>query len=160
MKKLKLYIETSTWNFVFADDAPEKMAVTKEFFDLVAKGAYEVYASEVVVAEINRAPADIKAKLVGLINKHKPVMLDLKPDAESLADAYMERGIIPDKKVEDALHVAIATLEELDAVVTWNYKHLANIRKAELFFSVNLSRGFHKKVEIITPWEVVGYDES
>ena len=72
----------------------------------------------------------------------------------------MEQGIIPDKKAEDALHVAIATLEELDAVVTWNYKHLANIRKSELFYSVNLSRGFHKKVEIITPWEVIGYVED
>ena len=50
--------------------------------------------------------------------------------------------------------------EELDAVVTWNYKHLANIRKAELFFGVNLEQGFHKKVEIITPWEVIGYVES
>ena len=160
MKKLKLYIETSTWNFVFAEDAPEKMAITKEFFNLVAKGAYEIYASEVVIAEVNRASADIKAKLIGLINKHKPVMLDLTQDAERLADTYMERRIIPEKKVEDGLHVAIATLEELDAVVRWNYQHLANLRKSELFYSVNLSRGFHKKVEIITPWEVVGYDEN
>ncbi len=160
MKKLKLYIETSTWNFVFAEDAPEKMAIAKEFFNLVAKGVYEIYASEVVMAEVNRASADIKTKLIGLINKHKPVMLDLTEDAERLADAYMERRIIPEKKIEDGLHVAIATLEELDAVVTWNYQHLANLRKSELFYSVNLSRGFHKKVEIITPWEVVGYDEN
>ena len=160
MKKLKLYIETSTWNFVFAEDAPEKMAIAKEFFNLVAKGVYEIYASEVVMAEVNRASADIKTKLIGLINKHKPVMLDLTQDAERLADTYMERRIIPEKKVEDGLHVAIATLEELDAVVRWNYQHLANLRKSELFYSVNLSRGFHKKVEIITPWEVVGYDEN
>lgn len=160
MKKLKLYIETSAWNFVFAEDSPEKMAITKEFFGQVATGAYETYASEVVMVEINRAPEAIKAKLLALINRHKPVMLDLTDEAERLADAYIERGIIPGKKAEDALHVAIATLEELDAVVTWNYKHLANIRKSELFFSVNLERGFHKKVEIITPWEVVGYVEN
>ena len=54
----------------------------------------------------------------------------------------------------------IWALMDLDAVITWNYKHLANIRKSELFFSVNLERGFHKKIEIITPWEVVGYVES
>ena len=160
MKKLKLYIETSAWNFVLAEDAPEKMAITKEFFEQVTRGAYEIYASEVVIAEINLSPEGIKAKLLALINKHKPVMLDLTDEAERLADTYIERKIIPDKKTEDAMHVAIATLEELDAVVTWNYKHLANIRKSELFFSVNLSLGFHKKVEIITPWEVVGYVES
>ncbi len=87
-------------------------------------------------------------------------MLDLTVDAERLAGAYVGRGIIPEKKVEDALHVAVATLEELAAVVTWNYKHLANLRKAVLFFSVNLENGFHKKVEIVTPWEVVGHVES
>ena len=160
MKKLKLYIETSTWNFIFAEDSPEKTAVTKEFFDLVRKGIYQVYISEVVQAEIHRAPEVIKNKLLGLIEEIKPVVLELKKEAEDLADIYVQRKIIPDKKVEDALHVAVATLEELDAVVTWNYKHLANIRKAELFFSVNLEQGFHKRVEIVTPWEVIGYVEN
>jgi predicted nucleic acid-binding protein len=160
MKKLKLYIETSAWNFFFADDAPEKMAITKEFFSQVAQGAYDVFSSEVVLAEINRAPADIREKLLALISQHNPVMVELTEEAERLAEIYIERKIIPEKKEEDALHIAIATVEELDAVITWNYKHLANIRKAELFFSVNLERGFHKKVEIITPWEVVGYVEN
>ena len=160
MKKLKLYIETSTWNFVFADDSPEKMDTTKEFFELARRGVYEVYISEVVQAEINRAPEAIKNKLLRLIEQIEPIVLKLTTEAEDLADIYIKRKIIPDKKIEDALHVAIATLEEVDAVVTWNYKHLANIRKAELFFGVNLEQGFHKKVEIITPWEVIGYVES
>ena len=160
MKKLKLYVETSTWNFVFANDSPEKMATTKEFFSLVRKGVYTVYISEVVKAEINRAPDAIKNKLLKLIDEIDPIILNLTNEAEDLADIYIQRKIIPDKKAEDALHVAIATLEELDAVVTWNYKHLANIRKAELFFGVNLEQGFHKKVEIITPWEVIGYVEN
>ena len=136
------------------------MATTKEFFDLVRKGVYIVYISKVVKAEINRAPEAIKNKLLKLIDEIDPIVLNLATEAEDLADIYIQRKIIPDKKAEDALHVAIATLEELDAVVTWNYKHLANIRKAELFFGVNLEQGFHKKVEIITPWEVIGYVEN
>lgn len=160
MKKIKIYIETSTWNFVFADDSPEKMAITKEFFGLLEKGVYEVYISEIVLAEINRAPERVKANLLDLIAQIEPIVLDLTVDAENLADMYVKRKIIPDKKIEDALHVAIATLGELDAVVTWNYKHLANLRRAELFFSVNLEKGFHKKVEIITPWEVIGDVEN
>lgn len=160
MKKLKLYIETSTWNFVFADDSPEKMAITKEFFDLVRKGVYDVYISDVVLVEINRAPENIKKKLLGLIEQIEPTILELTTEAENLADLYIKRKIIPDKKAEDALHVSIATIKELNAVVTWNYKHLANIRKADLFFGVNLEQGFRKKVEIITPWEVIGYVEN
>ena len=160
MKKLKIYIETSTWNFIFADDSPEKMAITKEFFNLIRRGVYTVYISEVVKAEINRAPESIKSKLLGLIEEIRPVILKLSSEAEDLADMYVKRKIIPGKKAEDALHVAVATLEELDAIVTWNYKHLANIRKAELFYGVNLEQGFHKRLEIVTPWEVIGYAES
>ena len=110
MKKLKLYIETSTWNFVFAEDAPEKMSITKEFFDLVAQGVYDIYASDVVQAEIDLASEPTKKKLVSLLNEHKPVMLELTDDAERLGNLYVERGIVPAKKVEDALHVAVATL--------------------------------------------------
>ena len=157
VKKLKLYIETSTWNFIFADDAPENKAITQQFFELAGKGIYDVYISEVVLAEINRAPDEIRKKLLDAVNDIEPAVLALKPQAEFLAQCYINRRIIPEKKTEDALHVAIATVEELDVVVTWNYKHLANIRKAELFFSVNLENGFHKKVELVTPWEVVGY---
>ena len=58
LRKLKLYIETSVWNFYFADDAPEKMEVTKEFFDLVHKGTYDIYISKVVVDEIREIMAD------------------------------------------------------------------------------------------------------
>ena len=160
MKKLKLYIETSTWNFVFAEDTPEKMAITKEFFSLVAQGVYDIYASDVVEAEIDLASEPTKKKLIALLNDHKPVMLELTDEAQRLGNLYVERGIVPVKKVEDALHVAVATLAEMDAVVSWNFRHLANLRKAELFYSVNLSCGFHKKVEIITPWEVMEYDKD
>ncbi len=160
MKKLKIYLETSVWNFVFADDAPEKMAITQEFFELVRKGVYHVYISDVVLAEINRASDDTKKKLLDLIEEIEPENLELTQEAEDLAAIYLERKIVPEKKVEDALYVAVATLEELDALVSWNYRHLANLRKSDLFFGVNLEQGFHKKLEIVTPLEVMDYVEN
>ena len=76
-------------------------------------------------------------------------------EAEKLADTYLTRAIVPMAKRDDALHIAIATVFEIDAVITWNYRHLANIRKAELFYSVNLESGYPKRIEIITPLEVI-----
>lgn len=66
----------------------------------------------------------------------------------------MEAKIVPAKKVEDALHVAIATVSGLDAVISWNFDHLANLRKADLFNSVNMLHGYNKRIEIVTPMEV------
>ncbi len=154
MRKLKLYLETSAWNFYFADDAPEKGDVTITFFKNLPKGEYEIYASDIVFLEINRAEKKIKEKLEELIKKNHPYMLESSLESRQLAEIYLKRGIIPAHKVEDALHVAIATVAEMDALVTWNYRHLANLKKAEYFHGVNLEQGFLKRLEIITPLEV------
>ena len=158
MRKLKLYLDTSVWNFFFADDAPEKRDVTKEFFDLVRQGRYEVFISAVVVKEINDAPGPKKAQLGELIKTCPVVELEITEDAGELAKSYMDKGIVPEKKEDDALHVAIATCAEMDALVSWNFQHLANLRKAELFHSVSLAMGYFKKLEIVTPMEVSRYE--
>ena len=159
MRKLKLYLETSTWNFYFADDAPEKQAVTREFFELVFKGIYEVYISEVVLEEINKAPQEKKTRLKSLIERSAPLSLETTKEAGQLAKAYMDRGIIPVKKKEDALHIGIATVWEIDALITWNYRHLANVRKSELVQVVNLEFRYTKVLQIITPMEVSSYED-
>ena len=45
MRRLKLYLDTSVWSFFYADDAPEKMEITKRFFDSVSEGLYEIFFS-------------------------------------------------------------------------------------------------------------------
>ncbi len=77
MRKLKLYVDTSVWNFYFADDAPEKRDITKDFIDLVQKEQYEVFISEVVVKEINDAPELKRAQLAGLIKSCRVVELEI-----------------------------------------------------------------------------------
>lgn len=85
--------------------------------------------------------------------------MEITGEADELAKSYMSRGIVPEKKEDDALHVAIATVAEMDALGTWNYQHLANLRKAELFHSVSLEMGYFKKLEIVTPMEVSRYED-
>ena len=158
MRKLKLYLDTSVWNFFFADDAPEKRDITKRFFDSIKEGIYEIFISEVVIREINDAPEPKRKALFDLVNKYTPVELETTEEADELTEFYMERGIIPEGKREDAFHVAIATAHEMDAIITWNYQHLANLRKSELFNGVNLERGYTKRLEIVTPMEVSRYE--
>jgi len=159
MRKLKLYLDTSVWNFFFADDAPEKRDVTKEFFDLIQKGCYEVYISDVVLDEIRDAPETKKDQLLGLVEKCNPIEIGVTNEAKDLAAKYIEKKIVPEKKENDALHAAIATVNEVDAIVSWNYRHLANLRKTELFNAANLEEGYLKRIEIVTPVEVSS-DES
>lgn len=160
MKKLKLYLETSVWNFLFADDAPEKRDATIELFKLIKKGVYEIYISEIVLREFSGCKnPEIEERLLNLIEEYNPLEVPVTQEAEELSQCYLERGIVPIKKVEDALHVAIASVEEMDAVITWNFQHMANLRKSERFYGVNLEKGYAKHIPIITPVEVMS-DES
>ncbi|MFA4889347.1 MAG: PIN domain-containing protein [Candidatus Omnitrophota bacterium] len=154
MRKLRLYLETSVWSFFFADDAPEKRDVTKRFFDSASKEVYEIFFSEVVIRELNNAPEPRKTSFTELLKKFTPIKLEITDEIEELASLYIERRAIPAAKRNDALHVSVATIYELDAVITWNYQHLANLRRAEVFNGINLERGYTKHLEIVTPMEV------
>lgn len=160
MRKLKLYLETSAWNFYYADDAPEKRDITIEFFGLIEKGMYEIYISRTVIEEFEGCKnTEQEDRLLELVKRFSPLNIALTEEAESLAQKYLERKIVPEKNVEDALHVAIASVAEMDAVITWNYRHMANLRKSERFYAINLEEGYTKPIQVVTPVGVMT-DES
>ncbi len=154
MKKPKLYLETSTWNFYYADDAPEKQAVTRAFFESLPTGHYDLYISEVVLKEIENASAAKTIQLKNLIIQVQPTMLLLEPSVGNLADAYLNHRALPPKALVDAQHVAVATVNELDYIVSWNLRHIANVHRQIKVNAVNLLNGYTKLLQMITPMEV------
>lgn len=157
MRKLKLYLDTSVWNFYYADDAPEKKEVTRLFFENLNKSyRYQIYSSPVVIREIENADEKTASELIALIKEHPPIMLEVSSEIDELADIYIAEGVIPKKKRDDAMHIAVATVNEMDALVSWNYKHLANLAKKEKVRAISLLQGYLKELEMITPMEVIG----
>lgn len=154
MKRLHLYLETSVWNFYFADDAPEKREITVAFFEKVGCGEYEVFVSDTVIEEIGRAPEAKRKLLLGLIEKFRPKRLVIDESIFELAQKYIAEGALPQNKLEDAIHAAVATIFEMDALISWNLRHLANLRKMEMINGINLKEGHTKKLELVTPMEV------
>ena len=71
-----------------------------------------------------------------------------------LADLYLQEGVLPQRTIDDARHVAIATIYEMDALISWNLKHLANLKRMERVNGVNLKEGYAKRLELVTPMEV------
>ncbi len=113
------------------------------------------YISTVVLQEIALAEASAAVQMVGEINKLTPVALEPSAESEELAEAYLEAGIIPLKKRDDARHIAIATVAGLEIVVSWNHRHLANERKSDLYNAVNRLAGYGQVLLIHTPFEVM-----
>ncbi len=154
MRKLKLYLETSVWSYYYADDTPEKRDITREFLSIL--DSFEVMIAEPVLREINNAPGDLRNRLIELVGKHRPVLLDFEPPVEDLARAYLKTAL-PAASEMDALHVAYATFYELDFVISWNMKHIANVGRQEKVRVVNRDNGYTKDLMLISPFEVSRY---
>ena len=107
-----------------------------------------------VIREINRAPQEKAVKLRGQIKKINPEELILDANAQALAKSYIEQGVIPAKYEDDALHIAIASVNNLDAVVSWNFAHIVKLKTKREVMGINTLMGY-KPVEICSPWEVV-----
>jgi hypothetical protein len=151
-RPLKLYLDTSVPNFLFAEDAEDKREITVKLFRSEIRSRYEFYISAVVIREIERAPFHKQMQLQKALEGIE--ILKLTKEADQLAEAYLQAAVFPKSSFEDAEHVAIATINNLDAIISWNFKHLVNLRRIKLVNSINEKMGF-QHIEIISPEEVI-----
>jgi predicted nucleic acid-binding protein len=155
-KKLKIYLDTSVINFLFSEQSPEKREVTLEFFDNYLND-YEVYISDIVIAEINRTKIIEKRNiLLDAVKRYEIEIYDvITSEILELADHYINARIIPETKIDDAQHIAFATFYEFDILLSWNFRHLANVNKQRLINGFNLQHGYLKQILLLNPMEVI-----
>ena len=144
MRKLKIYLDTSVISFLYADDSPEKREITVDFFDNYLS-QYDVYISNLVLTEINNtADKELKDALINAIEKYSLQVLQIPENYQelifSLARTYIGEKVIPENKIDDAVHIAICTIFEFDILLSWNLRHIANIKKQMQVASVNKRR--------------------
>lgn len=151
-RRLRLYLDTTIPNYVYATDSLERMEMTRRFMKLRYLPDYEMIISEVVLWEIEAASESKKVLLMGTV-EGMPV-LPMTPQANHLAADYIRHRILPPGSIDDARHVALATLHGVDALVSWNFGHLVNIRRSKGINELNESLHL-PPIEIITPEEVL-----
>jgi predicted nucleic acid-binding protein len=148
---MKIYLDTSVISALFDDRNPERKALTEEFFSRI--GIYSTYISELTLAEIERTPdKTLKSKMSGTIKGFS--ILEINESVEELANEYVKYGAIPESYSEDAYHIAVAVLNEMDYLLSWNFRHIVRKRTRDIVRMVNTLRDL-KQVEIITPGELL-----
>jgi hypothetical protein len=87
-------------------------------------------------------------------------ILDRSPEAETLARAYLAQRVVPLDYEDDARHVAICTVARIDYLVSWNFRHLVNVRREAGFNAVNVLQGY-PPVRIVAPTFLIhGYQDE
>jgi hypothetical protein len=139
---------------MFADDAPEKKRATIQLFAEIQQGKYEIYISETVDLEVSEANDEKRSKLYNLIEQHQPVFLELSEEVYDLASLYVANGVLQQKHFHDLLHLSFASVYGLNALVSWNLKHLVKMKTQVLANASNQAQGY-REVQIRTPEEVI-----
>ena len=151
---MKLYIETTVPNFLFAEDAPEKRRATEVFFDWLRVASDELFISKLVEDEVAACPEPKRSQMISVLRGPPLRVLPVAAECSTLADEYIRAGVIPARFKNDALHVAVAVWHKLEVVVSWNMAHLVNVRKVERINAVNERSGL-PRIHIHTPEEVL-----
>jgi predicted nucleic acid-binding protein len=124
MRALSLYLDTSV---IGGYHDPEFMADTRALWRLNEAGRYRFVSSVVVDREIDRAPARVRMLMRATFAGE--ALLPLTPEADELAQTYLAQKVVPAHYENDAYHVAVCTVARIDCLVSWNFKHLANVRR-------------------------------
>ena len=145
--KISLYLETSVIGAYLDNGDPFRRDLTIRWWEHEL-GEYDAFSSILVQRELERIAEPHRS---GYLNLVKPLaQLELVDEAAILAEAYIERGIFQRKYIADAIHVALASFHKIDYLVTWNFGHIANVRKQARLRMFNSAAGFFAPT-IVTP---------
>jgi predicted nucleic acid-binding protein len=111
------------------------------FFDLVRHGRVNALVSPIVLRELVQAPPQVRA-LFRSLPRDAVTRLRVTVEAVQLAQAYVATGFVSPRLLDDAMHVALATVARADAIVSWNFRDIVRVDKMRAYNSVNLREGF------------------
>lgn len=152
----RLYLDTSVIGGYF--DA-EWMADTRELWAQRGNGLWQFISSGLVAYEIADAPPNVRELFEDTFDRTKD-LLAMTDEIADLAREYVQAGVVPLRFEDDAKHVATCTVHRVNHLVSWNFKHLVNVRRAAGFNAVNLLQGY-PPVSIVNPKELIyGNDDE
>ena len=154
MRIPRVYADTSVIGGCFDEEfAPWSNGLMKDF----RLNNFKPVVSELVSAEIEDAPEYVRAKYAELLELN-PDILEITEEVLALAETYQQRNILTPKFYDDGVHIAVASVAEVDVLVSWNFKHIVHLDKIRMFNAVNLEFGY-KQLQIYSPREVTNYEE-
>lgn len=150
-RKWRLYLDTSVFGGCF--DTVEGWAEdSRRVIDAALDGKAVIFFSDTVARELEEAPDQVR-ELWNSIPPECREQMTVTPEIEALSAAYLAAQVVARTSLDDALHVAAATIARADAIVSWNFKHIVRLDRIKGYNQVNLSLGYGI-LTIVSPKEV------
>ena len=152
MKKDRIYIDTSIVGGFF--DTEFEVETQLLFKRLIDREVIFII-SDLLDIELERAPERVK----NLLYKYSDDFFErvsLTNEAKELGELYVKENVVGPTSIEDCYHIAIATINNVDVLASWNFKHIVNFTRIKGYNAVNLKNGYNL-LEIRNPKDLIEY---
>ena len=151
----RFYFDTSVFGGIY--DIEFEVETTL-LFERVTLGLIKCVYSKLTESELTNAPEKVRNFFENLPDNCKEKVL-VTPESLNLAQTYVDEKVVDETSLDDCIHIATATLNKVDMLVSWNFKHIVNVYRIRGYNSINLRLG-HTVLEIHSPKEIVNYENE
>ena len=151
----RFYFDTSVFGGVFDAEFEEESAL---LFERVKLGQVTCVYSDLTETELFNAPSLVR-EYFSSINSDQKEKVQVTPEALHLAQTYIDEKVVGPSSLDDCIHIAVATINKVDILVSWNFKHIVNVYRIRGYNSINLRLGL-ATLDIRSPKEIVGNENE
>ena len=154
MKRQRIYIDTSIVGGFFDTEFETE---TKLLFHRLENKEIIFVVSDILRDELKGAPEYVRNLLENYSSDCFEIVMETD-EAKELADKYIAENVVGRTSLDDCKHIALATINKVDVLASWNFKHIVNLERIKGYNGVNLKMGY-STIEIRNPKDLVYYGE-
>lgn len=158
LKKLRIYLDTSVISYLKQDDTLEKMQDTLKLWQDIKQSKYDVYLSDTTLEEITQCKQPKQDIMLQYLSEIQYTTLSSNDEIETLAEQIINLGILSKKSFDDCIHIATAIVISCDYIVSWNFKHMVNVKTIRGVRAIANLQGY-KNIDIIQPTMLIQDEE-
>lgn len=153
--KQRIYLDTSVFGGNFDEEFAEH---TSPLFERLNNGEFTLLFSTITQDELTDAPEQVR-RFVQSLKKDNTEFIETTDEAVELATQYLTGKVVGQTSFADCLHIALATINNADFLISWNFKHIVNVQRIRGYNSINIKNGY-KLLEIRSPRDFANYESD
>jgi hypothetical protein len=153
MRKPRLYFDTSVFGGIFDVEFQRE---TDLLFEMVKNEKIICVYSDLCELELENAPETVKNHFLSLDKNHTE-FVEITSEVDELAKQYIYEKVVGETSLDDCRHIACATVNSVDYLISWNFKHIVNVFRIRSYNAVNIKNGY-KQLDIRSPKDIIVYE--
>ncbi len=150
MRIPRLYFDTSVFGGIFDIEFQQE---TKLLFEMIKNGELICVYSDLCEFELENAPEKVKQHFLNL-DKNQTEFVEITEEINQLAQEYVNEKVVGETSIDDCRHIACATMNNVDYLISWNFKHIVNVFRIRGYNAINIKNG-HKQLDIRSPKDII-----